>query len=111
MDMDIPATAVDLVTILAGLIAGWIGSGYIGSYLTDVLKGITWLSDEDRSAIAGRWAELTAIVLSVGLNFGVNEWLLPLAQYLDTAGHWTALLLALPAIKFAKDRYLGERRS
>lgn len=80
-------------------------SGYLGSALTKVLKGIGWLSTDSQK-------ELTKIVLMViGIAIPasfivVARELLPLAEYLDNANLWPMIGAA---VTFAKSTHMLDK--
>jgi len=76
----LPDTAVGFLTLLTGLATAWIGGGAIGSFLTNLLKTLTWIPEQDRSRIAGAGAEFVAAVLTTAVGV-VVQYSLPLFQY------------------------------
>jgi len=103
----LPDTAVGFLTLLTGLATAWIGGGAIGSFLTNLLKTLTFIPEEDRSRITGTGAEFVAAVLTTAVGVLV-QYSLPLFQYLDTAGIWPiilAIVAATPAAFFGKLTY------
>jgi len=102
-----PDTAVGFLTLLTGLTTAWIGGGAIGSFLTNLLKTLTWIPEQDRSRISGTGAEFMAAVLTTAVAV-VVQYVLPLFQYLDTAGIWPivlAIVAATPAAFVGKLTY------
>lgn len=104
-------TAVEFWQTVVGLITAWIGGGAIGSFLTDLLKRLAWLSDEGRSRISGTGAEFLAAVLTVGLAT-LTELVWPYLTFLDESGIWAivlAIAAALPAHYFGQVTYRLKR--
>lgn len=91
---ELPPTAGEGVQWLA-TVGVMLFAGLLGSTLTDALKRIPWLKEDDRSKLSGPLAGLVAGVLSVGFGF-VSPHLVGLAQYLDRTGLWGIVLAAWP---------------
>jgi len=105
--VQLPDTAQGFLELLVGLATAWIGGGAIGSWLTNLLKRLTWIPEEDRSRIAKEGAETVAVILTTGVGL-LFTYLTPVANYLDVAGIWPiilAIVAATPAVFVGKLTY------
>lgn len=97
----LPETAdkgVDVLAVMLGALAG-----LIGKYLTNAVKSLPFLTDEDKSKISGPAAIALAAVVSVVTGY-VLSYAGVAANFLDTSGVWQVLVTAWPwAVKWYHD--------
>lgn len=107
--MDIPQTAVEALAMLVLLVGTWVGSGELGSLITDLVKRLPGVAEGDASRLAGTGAQFAAAVITTAVGLAAL-YLGPAAQFLDTSSLWTLLVAALPALKFAYEAHSRKKR-
>lgn len=92
----LPSTAVEGLNMLAVALAAL--AGLAGNRLTEAIKRLPFLTDEEKSKLSGLTADLVAFVLSTGVAYLIT-YLTPAAQMLDQSGLWQVLVWSWPAAK------------
>lgn len=95
-DVTLPDTAAGGVDTLALFLAGL--AGLLASAITDAIKRLPFLRDEEKTAISGPTADLVAVLVSVGSAY-IVAYLSQLAGFLDESGLWQVILFSWPAAK------------
>lgn len=113
--LTVPDTAVEGLALLAALFGSWVSGGYIGSYVTDLVKKLSGLTGdvmtgEQQTRLSGAGAEFVAVALSIGAALGVN-YATPVAEFLDTSGVWELITLSTPAVLFAYKRFYDRKKA
>ena len=80
-------------------------SGYLGSKLTKVLKGVGWLSTDSQKELTKLVLILIGVIVPASLIVVARE-LLPLAEYLDNANVWPMIIAA---VSFAKGTHVLDK--
>lgn len=92
------AKGVDVLALALGALAG-----LVSKYLTNGIKSLPFLTDEDRSKVTGPAAILLAGVVSIVTGY-VLSYAGVAANFLDSSGVWQVILTAWPwAFKFYHD--------
>lgn len=73
-------------------------AGLLGTALTDAIKKIPFLNDEEKSKISGPAANLLAAVVSIITGY-LMGYLGTAAGFLDSSGVWQVILFSWPAAK------------
>jgi hypothetical protein len=91
-----PATAAEGLQWLAAGLAAL--AGLLAYAVTDAIKRIPWLNDEEKSKISGPMANLVAAVVSIASGYLVGSFG-QVAGFLDESGLWQVVVFAWPAAK------------
>lgn len=97
----IPPTAVNALGLVATMVAAF--GGIIASQLTDIIRNLTGLKDEEKAQLSELVSPFIVGLLSVGAGIGFDR-LLPAAGYLDDTGLWRLVVVFGPLV-FAEIRH------
>lgn len=104
-----PETALQGLELIA-LALGGLGAsiaGLVGSVLTDLFKGIPFLSSDQKGRTEKFILELLAGLLSVGTAWIITQ-ATPIAEWLDSSGTWAMIAMAWP---WARGFYIQRKRA